>query len=185
MTVLINLTCPSCGGKLQIPSDIERFACGNCGTELIVQRSGGVVTLAMIECVFKTKAADVEKPGFEKIIEKVDDIVSVKDSESELLKLKKEIDLLTYKKNNLKGGFLFGPIVLGILTVYMFINIFSGEFIGTFTVVTLICGTLCYIGFRKYIKVTNDNNNQKIRIDKLISEKEKEYSKRLSSVQKS
>ncbi len=33
----ISLTCPSCGGKLQISNDIDRFACGYCGNEQIVK----------------------------------------------------------------------------------------------------------------------------------------------------
>ncbi|MFL7795121.1 MAG: hypothetical protein AB8I69_23480 [Anaerolineae bacterium] len=28
----ITLTCPSCGGKLQVTNDIDRFACTHCGT---------------------------------------------------------------------------------------------------------------------------------------------------------
>jgi hypothetical protein len=45
MTDSITLTCPSCGEKLQITSDIIRFACGNCGTEYVVKRGGGVVSI--------------------------------------------------------------------------------------------------------------------------------------------
>jgi DNA-directed RNA polymerase subunit M/transcription elongation factor TFIIS len=39
------LSCPSCGHKLQIPENIERFACAGCGKEHIVNRSGGVISL--------------------------------------------------------------------------------------------------------------------------------------------
>ena len=35
---IIALSCPSCGGKLQITSDIDRFACMHCGTESLVKR---------------------------------------------------------------------------------------------------------------------------------------------------
>jgi hypothetical protein len=45
MPDFITLTCPSCGHKLQITRDIDRFACSACGNEHIVNRSGGVVTL--------------------------------------------------------------------------------------------------------------------------------------------
>ena len=44
----LTLSCPSCGGKLQIPNDIERFACGYCGKEHIVRRGGGIVTLSPV-----------------------------------------------------------------------------------------------------------------------------------------
>ena len=46
MPDFVSLTCPSCGGKLQITDDIDRFACGHCGNEHIVRRSGGIVALA-------------------------------------------------------------------------------------------------------------------------------------------
>ena len=45
MADLVSLTCPSCGGKLEITNDLERFACGYCGIEHIVRRGGGVVSL--------------------------------------------------------------------------------------------------------------------------------------------
>lgn len=48
MADFITLTCPSCGGKLQLTDDIERFACGYCGTEHIVRRNGGIVSLAPV-----------------------------------------------------------------------------------------------------------------------------------------
>ncbi len=44
MTNFITLTCPSCGAKLQITGEIDRFACAACGNEHIVNRSGGIVS---------------------------------------------------------------------------------------------------------------------------------------------
>lgn len=48
MAEFVTLSCPSCGGKLQITNDIERFACGYCGNEHIVKRGGGIVTLSPV-----------------------------------------------------------------------------------------------------------------------------------------
>ncbi|MCW5844645.1 MAG: hypothetical protein KIT77_25565 [Caldilinea sp.] len=45
---MVTLTCPSCGSKLQITNDIERFACSSCGNEHIVRRSGGAVSVTPI-----------------------------------------------------------------------------------------------------------------------------------------
>lgn len=42
----ITLSCPACGGKLQITKDIDRFACAHCGQEHLVRREGGIVYLA-------------------------------------------------------------------------------------------------------------------------------------------
>jgi hypothetical protein len=65
MPDIINLTCPSCGGKLQITNDIDRFACGFCGNELLVQRGGGIVTLAPVVAELKNVQAGVDKTASE------------------------------------------------------------------------------------------------------------------------
>ena len=41
----VTLTCPTCGGKLQITPDIDRFACTHCGNEHLVKRSEGVIVI--------------------------------------------------------------------------------------------------------------------------------------------
>lgn len=99
----IIMTCQACGSKLQLPSDIERFACGNCGNEYIVKRTGGAIILAPIE---------------EAIIGGIEDVrVGVDKTASELAipRLKDEISVLyrraTSIRNNLmplaeKRGFL-------------------------------------------------------------------------------
>ena len=48
MTDFISLTCPTCGGDLQITTDIERFACAHCGKEHIVKRGGGIIALSPV-----------------------------------------------------------------------------------------------------------------------------------------
>lgn len=45
MADFVTLTCPSCGGKLQVTKEIDRFACGHCGNEHLVRREGGIVYL--------------------------------------------------------------------------------------------------------------------------------------------
>ena len=48
MPDFITLTCPTCGGQLQITPDIERFACAHCGNEHLVRRGAGIITLAPV-----------------------------------------------------------------------------------------------------------------------------------------
>lgn len=47
-TQVVRLSCPSCGGKLELTPDIERFACLYCGKEHLVQRGGGIVSLGPV-----------------------------------------------------------------------------------------------------------------------------------------
>ncbi len=44
----ITLACPKCGGSLEITPDMDRFACKFCGSEHLVRRSGGMVSLAPV-----------------------------------------------------------------------------------------------------------------------------------------
>lgn len=49
MADFVTLSCPSCGHKLQITEDIDRFVCAACGNEHIVTRSDGVIVLRAAE----------------------------------------------------------------------------------------------------------------------------------------
>lgn len=44
----ISLTCPSCGGKLQVTTDTERFACPHCGNEHLLRKTSGGISLAPV-----------------------------------------------------------------------------------------------------------------------------------------
>lgn len=45
MSEFINMTCPSCGGHIQIESSLQKFFCNHCGTELLLkQDSEGMLT---------------------------------------------------------------------------------------------------------------------------------------------
>jgi ribosomal protein S27AE len=59
----ITLSCPNCGGKLQITPDIERFACQYCGYEHIVRRSGGIVSLEPVVRVMQNIDANINLVG--------------------------------------------------------------------------------------------------------------------------
>lgn len=65
MADFITLSCPSCGGKLQITNDVERFSCSYCGTEQIVKRSGGIVSLAPVMEGLQKVQASTDRVGAE------------------------------------------------------------------------------------------------------------------------
>jgi len=45
----VELICDSCKGNLEIPKNVERFACGHCGAGWLVNRSGGIINLQLPE----------------------------------------------------------------------------------------------------------------------------------------
>jgi hypothetical protein len=62
---LINLSCANCGAKLDVYDDMERFSCGYCGTELIVQRRGGTVALKAVTEAIKQVQIGTDKTAAE------------------------------------------------------------------------------------------------------------------------
>ena len=48
MADFITLSCPTCGSKLQITPDLDRFSCLHCGNEHVVRRGGGLVSLTPV-----------------------------------------------------------------------------------------------------------------------------------------
>lgn len=65
MSDFITLSCPSCGGKLQITPDLDRFACTHCGTEHIVRRGTGVISLAPVVEGLRQVQTGVDKTAAE------------------------------------------------------------------------------------------------------------------------
>lgn len=45
----VSLKCLNCGAGLEVKPDIEDFACGYCGVQQHVERSGGIVSLRRVE----------------------------------------------------------------------------------------------------------------------------------------
>ena len=81
----VSLSCPSCGGKLAITDDIDRFACGYCGKEILVNRGGGIVSLKPVVDEIKRVVIGVVKTA----------------SELALNRLQKEIESYSKQKKEL------------------------------------------------------------------------------------
>lgn len=58
---LIKMSCPSCGGSLQLPGDLDQVTCSYCNTLLVVQRGEGYASLKIaekVEAAIRDSAAD-------------------------------------------------------------------------------------------------------------------------------
>ena len=97
----VTMTCPSCNSRLEISKDIEHFACGSCGNEYIVNRTGGVVGLSRsVKSVQRVQAGG----GENKIV-----------SELAIARLTKEIEQLSKEYRELDAEddtslYLYGGI---------------------------------------------------------------------------
>jgi len=72
MPDFVSLTCPSCGGKLEITDDIDRFACGHCGNEHVVRRGGGIIALSPVAEGLKRVQVGVDKTASELAIRRLE-----------------------------------------------------------------------------------------------------------------
>jgi hypothetical protein len=61
----VTLTCPSCGGTLEITNDIDRFACAHCGAEHIVRRGGGIIALTPVLAGIEKVSSGVDRVAAE------------------------------------------------------------------------------------------------------------------------
>jgi predicted RNA-binding Zn-ribbon protein involved in translation (DUF1610 family) len=77
MSDFVTLTCPSCGAKLEITPDMDRFACGYCGTEEIVRRAGGAISLAPVVEGLNQVRAGVDKTASELAIKRLREEIAI------------------------------------------------------------------------------------------------------------
>jgi len=61
----ISLSCPNCGGKLEVYDEMTRFACGYCKSEILAVRRGGTVSLKAVTEAFKKIQLGTDKTAAE------------------------------------------------------------------------------------------------------------------------
>jgi DNA-directed RNA polymerase subunit RPC12/RpoP len=106
----INLTCANCGGKLEVYDDMERFACGYCGSEMLVQRRGGTVILkAVTEAIHKVQIG-TDKTAAELAIVRLN---------QELEKLKTDYSRMEAQRSSSSGKAGCGLVLVILLAISM------------------------------------------------------------------
>jgi hypothetical protein len=64
-SILLSLTCPSCGAKLKITDQVHLLMCASCGNEHMVHRDGGAIYLAPIAQDVRRIAVSTDKTAAE------------------------------------------------------------------------------------------------------------------------
>ena len=170
MSDITNLTCPSCGGKLQITPDIDRFACGHCGNEHIVKRGGGIISLAPVVEGLKEVRSGVDKTA----------------SELAIKRLQKEVASLTDQRTRQQASWvgtrmwlcMVAPMVLVLFSIFGFL---IDPVVGILLLIISIV-----ITYRLFTNRNNRNQEEKIKLasmDGSIRKKETElqYHQRIVS----
>lgn len=170
MNDFVTLTCPSCGGKLQITKDIERFACGHCGNEHVVKRSGGVVSLLPVVEVLQEVQLGVDKTASELAIRRLSE-------EIDQLRLQRWTIEKTSNGRVYEGVFLglalgFPPMAI-VIALSASAGAVSSLFLGL-VVAAIVCIPCFKWGYNRQQK---ENSTQFELIDHEIDIREKEIRK--------
>ena len=127
----VTLTCPSCGGELQVTNDIDRFACAYCGVEHFVRRGGGIVSLS---------------PVLDRLA-KVETEVNKTASDLAIMKLTEEIEELQVEISKATpGSMIVTYIILGVVALIggIYLILVEGEW----------GWALCSCGFMAFLILT-------------------------------
>lgn len=111
----VSLTCPTCGSKLQVGRSFEQFACGYCGNEMIVKRSGGIVALEPV-----LASLDRIETGVRAVEQSVSVLrpgVDNTASELAIQRLDKELAGLQYQLSTIEPVGMTGASILAIVGV--------------------------------------------------------------------
>ena len=165
----ITLACPNCGGKLNITSDLERFACQFCGNEHIVRRSGGTVSLEPVMAMMNTLNESMSR---------VSAISEKQAAEMAIKRLDKEIEEIQKQSAQLEEGSSTSWAFFGISAVVLFMSIFviiiaEGERIINviFVPVGILSGFMTLIGFIVLLSVSSNKKKRRKEIDAAFTQK--------------
>jgi hypothetical protein len=156
MAEFITLSCPSCGNKLQITKDIDKFARAACGNEHIVNRSGGIITLKPVLESINQVREGVDKTASElAIVRLTSEIGSLESRVNKLVEEKKS--LIKPKADDLIALSIIGLIV-GVFVFLAAINGSNSALI--FISIIFIIGMIVLYIYR-HNKVIRENTRRK------------------------
>ena len=96
MIEIVKLQCPSCAGTLEVTKDLEQFACGYCGTAVIVRRGGGTISLSPVIEGLQRVERGVDRTASELAIKRIQEEVAAVDSHLQEQRRKQANDELLF-----------------------------------------------------------------------------------------
>lgn len=118
---VLKLGCANCGAPLEISADLEVFACGYCGTQQRVERSGGTVALRKVETAIKAVQRGTDRTAAELALPRLRrELANLQDEMLAAVKaaVEKRENSLSMRRNNAFIGFfftlVFGSSIVGV-----------------------------------------------------------------------
>ena len=109
---IVKLSCANCGAELEITDELDRFACSYCGSEQVVKRRGGTVSLSLVGEKLEEIRKGVDKTASELAIKRLrEDIVSLESGKSSIMADKES----SIKSMRLVANILIIPGILVLL----------------------------------------------------------------------
>jgi predicted RNA-binding Zn-ribbon protein involved in translation (DUF1610 family) len=162
----ITLSCPSCGGGLQLTDDIERFACAHCGQQHIVRRQGGTVSLSPVLRELGRIHAGVDKAA----------------SELAIVRIKEEIVALEQEKGKLIGKAAVGQTITAWAAIVSAFCLLAGFCAGRSFLLWFTIGGIAFVVTIVMLVIQLAKNDGTSRIDLMIERKEQELAEHLRQV---
>lgn len=171
MSDYVTLSCPSCGGKLQITSDIDRFACAHCGSEHIVKRAGGTVSLAPLVQAVEQVRVGVDKTASELAIQRLSAELARLQANTDTVPIDRQ-PVLQYRRRGLVFGASIFVLTLLIAFVLTSLTSVSGQLLGICGGLGLLLGLLVFVQY-----LARANREIEYQIDEYIARKRAELEK--------
>lgn len=137
---ILTLKCPSCGADLEITSDMTSFACGYCGTQQMVQRRGGSVSLKLIGDAIARVQLGTDRTASELAIRRIrEELTTVEAEHARLERVLADGDRIT--------AYWTCGFIISVLTAICLL--LSREWFGTFFAAG--CATLAAFSIRNHV----------------------------------
>lgn len=117
----VRLQCPGCGAKLEVYPDMERFACGYCGGEILAQRRGGTVALKAVVAAIRQVQKGTDRTAAELALVRLEKELAALRAKGAAISQEVEADLVMSSARcaNMTGSLVFGVLltVIGLATL--------------------------------------------------------------------
>lgn len=173
----ITLACPSCGGKLEITPSLERFACGHCGNEHIVRRTGGTVALEPVMEKLNQIHENINSMGsgisrITAVSEKQAAEAAIKRINGEIEELKKRMGV---QMSNSESSWAFFGISAAVMVMSIMVLVIDGGDTGILNVIfgagAGLGGLLTVIGLIASLAISSSRKKAEREIDAAIKQK--------------